>query len=53
MESVPGAVATWSQLIARIENGYPVATAPGTDLILKLGHHGRVWCSLRDLEELC
>ena len=41
MESVPGAIATGSQLIARIEiceDGYPVATAPGTDLILKLGH---------------
>src|SRR5882724_8657032 len=38
MESVPGAVATESQLIARIEfaRSYPVATAPGTDLILKL-----------------
>ena len=38
MESVPGAVATGSQLIARIElrGFYPVATAPGTDLTLKL-----------------
>jgi len=31
MESVPGAVATGSPLIAR---PYPVATAPRTDLIL-------------------
>ena len=39
MESVPGAVATGSQLTARIEiseDGYPAATAAGTDLILKL-----------------
>src|SRR2546429_9411281 len=38
MESVPGAVATGSQLIARstLPGCDPVATAPGTDLILKL-----------------
>ena len=35
MESVPGAIATGSLRIARIEMGvksYPVAIAPGTDL---------------------
>src|SRR5438445_988765 len=41
MESVPGAVATGSQLThdpgSRSRN--PVATAPGTDLILKLRHY--------------
>jgi hypothetical protein len=41
MESVPGAVATGSQLIddrgSRARD--PVATAPGTDLILKLAHY--------------
>ena len=41
MESVPGAVATGSQLVGRIdcEDVYPVATAPGTDLILKLRNY--------------
>jgi hypothetical protein len=36
MESVPGAIATGWQLIARLDIGaifYPVAIAPGTDLI--------------------
>src|SRR5207247_10696935 len=42
MQSVPRAVATGSPPIARIEIAricYPVATALGTDLILKLGHY--------------
>ncbi len=36
MQSVPGAIATGSQSIARIEIAemvYPVAIAPGTDLM--------------------
>jgi len=34
MESVPGAVATGSQRLeeSRLQECYPVATAPGTDL---------------------
>ena len=41
MESVPGAVATGSQLThdPGSQSRDPVATAPGTDLILKLGHY--------------
>ena len=41
MESVPGAVATGSQLLqeSSLIGCYPVATAPGTDLILKLRHY--------------
>jgi hypothetical protein len=41
MESVPGAVATGSQLThdPGSRSRDPVATAPGTDLILKLRHH--------------
>ena len=42
MQSVPGAVATGSQLIARIEIAgmvYPVAIAPGTDLIPSVWSH--------------
>jgi len=38
MKSVPGAIATGSLRIARIEMGvncYPVATTPGTDLQLE------------------
>jgi len=40
MESVPGAVATGSRADNKIElarESYPVATAPGTDLIINLG----------------
>jgi hypothetical protein len=41
MESVPGAVATGSQLAhdPGSRSHDPVATAPGTDLILKLRHY--------------
>jgi hypothetical protein len=41
MESVPGAVATGSQLAhdPGSRSRDPVATAPGTDLILKLRHY--------------
>ncbi|MDX6500830.1 MAG: hypothetical protein QOG23_4090 [Blastocatellia bacterium] len=41
MESVPGAVATRSQLAhdPGSRSRDPVATAPDTDLILKLRHH--------------
>src|SRR6267142_3952430 len=41
MESVPRAVATGSHLLAKSGSNYcyPVATALGTDLIIKLGHY--------------
>jgi hypothetical protein len=41
MESVPGAVATGSQLAhdPGSRSRDPVATAPGTDLILKFRHY--------------
>ena len=42
MESVPGAVATGVAAYREnrdCEDGYPVVTTPGTDLILKLRHH--------------
>jgi len=44
MESVPGAVATGSQPSENIvcQDVYPVATAPGTDVILKLRHYGHL-----------
>jgi hypothetical protein len=45
MESVPGAVATGSQLAhdPGSRSRDPVATAPGTDLILKLRHYRSAW----------
>ncbi len=41
MQSVPGAIATGSRFTVRssLVSQYPVAIAPGTDLILKLGHY--------------
>jgi hypothetical protein len=48
MESVPGAVATGSQLISDsrfAKDCYPVATAPGTDLIQRNsdGNRSALW----------
>jgi hypothetical protein len=58
MESVPGAVATGSQLISDsrfAKDCYPVATAPGTDLIqieTLPDHHQKFgWKSVGVVEE--